>query len=339
VTRFLLRTINLIGLAVSSLMLIDYLRPLPIFCDGAAGCGLVRQSRWASFFGIPTPAFGVAFFVVALVLSMWPARRLLVYWAAAGALGAVSFISLQIFAIKAICPYCMAADGSAILLYLLALAARDDRAPLGTSVRGTLAALGVLAAAAPFAVERVVAKPAAAAAERAVAAPAYPTVVAREAKPGWITVVEFVDFECPYCRRLHKELKDALAGFSGAVRVVRKHNPLVTLHKNAMDAARAACCGDEQGKGDEMAEALYSAPPDDIDADGCEKIAEKLGLDMAKYNECISSKRPDERIAADLRDADAAGIAGVAPVFWVGSQKFEGVRPASIIRQALVATQ
>src|SRR5262249_38487540 len=133
--------------------------------------------------------------------------------------------------------------------------------------------------------------------------------------------------------------KDAVAQFSGAVRVVRKHNPLVTLHKNAMDAARAACCGEEQGKADEMAEALFSAPPDDIDADGCEKLAANLGLDMARYRECIASKRPDERIAADLRDAESAGIAGVAPVFWVGEQKFEGARPASIIRQALLAAK
>lgn len=336
--RLLLKSVNLVGLAVSSIMLVDYLRPLPVFCDAAAGCGLVRQSRWASFLGIPTPAFGVAFFAVALVLSLWPARRLLVYWAGAGALGAVSFISLQVFAIKAICPYCMGADVSAILLYVLALATRDDRTPVSSSTRSTLAALGVLAAAAPFAVERVIAKPAPPPAQ-VVVAPAYPDVVAREAKPGWVTIVEFVDFECPYCRRLHKEIKDAVAQFDGAVRIVRKHNPLVTLHKNAMDAARAACCGEEQGKGDETAEALFSAPADDIDADGCEKLAEKLGLDMARYRECIASKRPDERIAADLREAEAAGIAGVAPVFWVGPQKFEGARPASIIRQALIAAK
>jgi uncharacterized membrane protein/predicted DsbA family dithiol-disulfide isomerase len=337
VTRFLLRTINLVGLALSSIMLVDYLRPLPVFCDAAAGCGLVRQSRWASFFGIPTPAFGVLFFSVALVLSVWPARRLLVYWAAAGALGAVSFISLQLFVIKAICPYCMGADASAILLYVLALAAREAREPIATSTRGTLAALGVLVAAAPFAVERVIAKPAPP--PQVTIAPAYPAVVAREEKPGWITIVEFVDFECPFCRRLHQEIKDAVSHFDGAVRIVRKHNPLVTLHKNAMDAARAACCGEEQGKADEMAEALFSAPADDIDADGCEKIAQKLGLDMAKYRACMDSKRPDERIAADLREAEAAGIAGVAPVFWVGRQKFEGARPAAIIRQALAAAR
>jgi protein-disulfide isomerase len=335
VTRFLLRAVNLIGLALSSILLVDYLQPLPVFCTGAGGCGLVRESRWSSFFGVPTPAYGILFYVVALALSLIPARRLLVAWATAGAVAAVGFIALQLFVIKALCPFCIAVDGAAIVLFLLVLADRDDVAAVSGQTRGTVLALAVVAAILPFGLQKVVAKASPSPSPRAtIIAPAYPDSVAVEQKPGWITIVEFVDFECPYCRRLHQEIKKAVEEFGGAVRVVRKHNPL-SMHENAVPAARAACCGAEQGKGEEMAEALFSAPPDEIDAAGCEKIAEKLGLDMEKYRACIASKRPDERIAADQAEAAAAGIADIAPVFWVGHQKFEGVVPAPVIRQAL----
>jgi len=339
VTRLLLRTANLVGLALSSILLVDYLQPQPVFCTGGGGCDVVRESRWSSFFGVPTPVFGILFYVVALALSLIPARRLLVAWAGAGAAAAVGFIALQLFVIKALCPFCIAADGAAIVLFLLVLADRDDPAPVSGQARGTVLALAVVAAVLPFGLEKVLAKSAAPAPQaRAAIAPAYPDSVAREQKPGWITIVEFVDFECPYCRRLHQEIKKAVEEFAGPVRVVRKHNPL-SGHENAMPAARAACCGAEQEKGEEMAEALFSAPPDEIDAAGCEKIAEKLGLDLEKYRACIASRRPDERIAADQAEAAAAGIADVAPVFWVGNQKFEGARPASVIRQALAAAR
>src|ERR1041385_2761867 len=82
----------LLGLGTSSLLVVDYLRTLPVFCDGGGGCDVVRQSAFAHLGGLPTPVFGVVFFIGVLLFALWPARRLLVAWTAAGAPAALGVL-------------------------------------------------------------------------------------------------------------------------------------------------------------------------------------------------------------------------------------------------------
>src|SRR6185503_6117111 len=78
-------------------------------------------------------------------------------------------------------------------------------------------------------------------------------------EPGKINVVEFADFECPYCRALHPVLKRVIQDYpADRVHFVRKHVPL-EMHELARPAARAAVCTEEQGKGEAMADALVQA--------------------------------------------------------------------------------
>src|SRR6185295_5203511 len=98
-----------------------------------------------------------------------------------------------------------------------------------------------------------------------------PPVIALEMKGtgrGKVTVVDFVDFECPFCRLTHAELAPAIEARRAKIRVARKHVPL-RMHRHALDAAKAGCCGETLGKGDAMADALFSAPTEALTPEGC----------------------------------------------------------------------
>src|SRR6202000_3010387 len=115
--------------------------------------------------------------------------------------------------------------------------------------------------------------------------------------PGEITVVDFVDFECPFCRMTNAELAPVLASHRARVRLVRRQVPLKS-HSHALDAARAACCGEQMGKGEAMADALFSAPVESLTREGCEKGAQSVGLPVDSYRACVSGPKTDGRIDA-----------------------------------------
>ncbi len=327
----LLHLLAVLGLGMSSLLLVDYLRPLPLFCDGGGGCDVVRHSDFANLLGVPTPAFGVLFFVGVLLLAMWPARRLLVAWSAAGAAGALGFIAIQAFALHAFCKFCMVADGSTLALFALALATRRHDAPAGRH-QLAVGVGAILVGLAPVVYARTQPLPTP---PKTIAVGLMPDVIQREQQPGLATVVEFVDFECPYCRRLHQTMNDVLKAYQGKVRVVRKEHPLAQIHPHAETAARAQCCAEELGRGEQMAEALYAAAPDELTSEGCERLAERLGMDLAAYRQCLSSDRPAQRLAADAADARSAGLGNEAPVFWIGDTRYRGWQPADVIRDGI----
>jgi predicted DsbA family dithiol-disulfide isomerase len=116
--------------------------------------------------------------------------------------------------------------------------------------------------------------------------------------------------------------------------VVRKQHPLA-MHANARTAAFAACCADEAGAGDAMAEALFKAPPGELTADGCARLAASVGVEPDRFASCMASERPAARVAADAADARAAGIGQEAPVFFVGATRFRGAQRPEVIRAAI----
>src|SRR6185369_2535867 len=98
------------------------------------------------------------------------------------------------------------------------------------------------------------------------------------------------------------------------VHVVRKMVPL-SKHPHAMPAAIAWCCADAQGKGDAMADALFKADPEQLTDAGCEKLAEQVGCEMARYRQTAADPATKARIAQDIADAHAAGVTGFPTVF------------------------
>src|SRR5580698_182985 len=107
-----------LGLACSTALLVDYLRPLPLFCSDTGGCAEIRKSVYAQMFGLPTPVFGVAGYALlgALTLLRGDAARFLQLIAAMfGALAAAYFLFIQV-SLATFCVYCMTVDITTIVL-------------------------------------------------------------------------------------------------------------------------------------------------------------------------------------------------------------------------------
>jgi protein-disulfide isomerase len=162
-----------------------------------------------------------------------------------------------------------------------------------------------------------------------------PEAIAAEmaAAPGKVTVVDFVDFECPFCRMTQQELEPVLEAHKDRLRVVRRQVPLHS-HAHAQDAARAACCAEQLGKGDAMAGTLFTTPVDDLTPQGCEQLAQKLGISLDPYRACVVDPATDARIEKDRDEFKAAG--GYAlPTIWIGRRQLVGAQPREAIVKAV----
>ena len=308
--------LSCLGLGASLASLVDYLAPIPTFC-AASGCETVRASAWAYPLGIPMPVFGVVFFAAMVVLTFVARPKLRLPLAIVGGIWALVLVGVQAFVLHAFCKLCMISDMTAISLALTIAAGAE--AIRVTAARALVGGGLVVALPLGFAIATAPSgDPPPLVAQQA----GVPDVVKRMQQPGAVTVVEFVDFECPFCRRLAPELATAVQHAAGSVNVVRKMVPLA-MHPHARTAALAWCCADAQGKGDEMAEALFSAPPDELTPEGCEKLAASVGCDLDKYRAAMVDPATAARVDTDSADAKAAG-ANSLPTIFVGDQRFTG---------------
>jgi predicted DsbA family dithiol-disulfide isomerase/uncharacterized membrane protein len=305
--------LGLAGLCSSTALLVDSLGPAPAFC-GEGGCAEVRSTVWAHPLGVPMPLLGVAFFTLALALGCTRAVRARRAVALVGAAGALGLLAIQGFVIGAWCRLCVVTDVIVILHATVVLigpawpAARRRRVAL-------TAAAGALAFGLPMAALRESPAPLA-------TATSLPDLVARAELPGSALVVDFVDFECPFCRAFHARLTSAIAEAAVPVRVVRVMVPLAQ-HRGALPAAVAWCCAENQGRGDEMADRLLAAA--DLDPASLERLAGDLGLDLARYRADAASPATRARIEADAAMARSAGVRSL-PTIYIGHRRFVGAR-------------
>lgn len=136
-----------------------------------------------------------------------------------------------------------------------------------------------------------------------------------------ITLVEFTDYQCPYCKRFYdntfEQLKKAYID-TGKLRFVSRNLPL-PFHPYAEGAALAAACAGDQGKVNywKMRDTLFSHSPA-LQSDQVEGYAKELGLNMRSFNKCVADKKHLDRIKQDMEDAKAIGITGT-PSFLLSS--------------------
>lgn len=332
---------TLAGLVASAVLLVDYLRPAAVYCDDAgSGCAQLRATTYAAWAGVPTPAVGLVGFAVLGVLALFGNRSArLAHLALSGAAAAFAAFLLAVQARMGVfCRFCVVVDVSALVL----LAGSLLRFRIGelTTPRWMRPAFGssmVLAAAAPiaFGFARPLPPPSARHMPDAPEAP-WPLVEKeRAATPGdRITIVDFVDFECPFCRMTHQELSPALEKHASEVRVVRKNVPLRSIHLHAMDAAKAACCGKKLGKENEMAEALFSAPVEELTPEGCEKIASKIGVDPNAFRACFADEATTASVEADVTAFKSSGGRSL-PTIWIEDTKFIGAQDRETLERAI----
>jgi uncharacterized membrane protein/predicted DsbA family dithiol-disulfide isomerase len=319
-----------VGLAASGALLVDYTKSVPVFCAEGGGCEAVRQTVYARPFGVPLPIVGVAAFMVlgVLALARGPRARLLyMLVAGAGGLFALGFLGIQAM-IGHFCQFCVAVDSSCVLLAAMAIERHRSGWDVPSGVLVSIASSAGLAASlvAPFAWAEL---------EGAKLPPVIADEIARTPR-GEVTVVDFVDFECPFCRMMHEKVSPLLAAQKDRFRVVRKLVPLTRIHPHALAAAKAACCGEAMGKGEEMADALFRTAVEDLTPDGCTHLAESLGLPLDKFRICLESPDTVARLARDRRDFDQTAVKGDGlPMMWVGPHKMMGAKDDATVSRVL----
>jgi predicted DsbA family dithiol-disulfide isomerase len=107
-------------------------------------------------------------------------------------------------------------------------------------------------------------------------------------------------------------------------------------HPNARDASRAFLCAQAQGKGDEMAAALFQA--DDLTPQSCERLARSAGVSIGQFRACLADPGIDQRIDADLEWVKAVAPRGL-PVIWVQDRMLSGIQSSDALREALWAAE
>jgi protein-disulfide isomerase len=141
-----------------------------------------------------------------------------------------------------------------------------------------------------------------------------------------VTIVEFSDFQCPYCKRAAPTLDQLLARYPNDVRLVYRHMPL-RGHARARPAAMAALCADEQGAFWKYHDILFKNAPKLEDAD-LKAYAAEAGLDASRFESCLAEHRHADKLEADYAAGQAAGVTGT-PAFFVNGIPVSGAKPLS----------
>ena len=150
-----------------------------------------------------------------------------------------------------------------------------------------------------------------------------------------VTVVEYGDFECPYCGRAEPVVRELLSDFAD-VRYVWRHLPLTDVHPHAQLAAEASEAAADQGAFWEMHDLLLEhqdalRPPDLV------SYAERLGLDVARFTQDLQDNLGANRIAQDVEGADLSGVSGT-PTFFINGRRHHGAYDIDTLSRAVRAT-
>ncbi len=147
-----------------------------------------------------------------------------------------------------------------------------------------------------------------------------------------VTIVEFSDFQCPFCSRVHDTVEQVMEAYPGKVRLVFRQFPL-EFHPKAPKAAEAALCAHEQGQFWQYHDVLFKNQ-NKLEEDDLKAHAASLGLDAAKFADCLSSGRMKKTIETDQEAGRKVGVSGT-PAFFINGQPLSGAQPLSAFKEVI----
>jgi protein-disulfide isomerase len=147
-----------------------------------------------------------------------------------------------------------------------------------------------------------------------------------------VTIVEFSDYQCPFCKRGEDSVQKVFETYGDKVRIVFRDYPL-PFHERARPAAEAANCANAQGKFWEYNKKLF-ANQGALSDDNLKTYAKDLGLDTAKFDECYGKKPFSTSIDKDLADGVTAGVNGT-PAFFINGRSLSGAQPFEKFKEVI----
>jgi len=150
-----------------------------------------------------------------------------------------------------------------------------------------------------------------------------------------VTIIEFSDFQCPYCGRFYQQTLPLIEENyikTGKVKIVYRDFPL-SFHQYAQKAAEAAECAHEQGKFWEYHDKLFENQ-NALDVASLKQYASELGLDAQKFNDCLDSGKKASEVQKDFNDGSMYGVSGT-PTFFINGIPLVGAQPYSVFEQII----
>lgn len=145
-------------------------------------------------------------------------------------------------------------------------------------------------------------------------------------KDSGIVIIEYSDYECPYCLKHNETMNQILDDFGDNVQYVFRNFPL-SFHANAQKAAEAAECAHDQGKFWEMHDKLFEVNANkEMSVVKYKEIAKELGLDSAKFDTCLDNGDKEAKVKSDMAEGSVAGVKGT-PATFVNGKMISGAVP------------
>jgi Na+/H+ antiporter NhaA len=152
-----------------------------------------------------------------------------------------------------------------------------------------------------------------------------------------VTLVEYGDFECPYCGRAEPNVRALLADQGADIRYVFRHLPLSDVHEHAQLAAEAAEAAGSQGKFWEMHDLLFDHQ-DALTGRDLMRYADELGLDLDQFHDELKRHEHAPRVARDVESAELSGVSGT-PTFFINGQRHHGAYDIQTLKKAVAAAR
>jgi len=177
---------------------------------------------------------------------------------------------------------------------------------------------------------------------QATATPAPLVAASVDDDPAWgpedapVTIVEFSDFQCPFCSRFFSQTYPQIRQeYEGKVRFVYRDFPLTSIHENAQKAGEAGECADDQGKFWDYHDTLFNNATA-LDDASLKSYASQLGLDTGAFDQCLDSGKYTEEVQKDYQEGISYGVTGT-PAFFINGVSIIGAQPYANFKAAIDA--